>query len=237
MTDKKYELAKDHVITINGNTLYRIRALRSFADVKVGDLGGYVEHERNLSHAGYCWVRDNAMAYDLTRVTGNAQLCDSVKAFENSRIGGNAVMQGKSIVKGHATIKGVVIIKDKSIIDGCADLYGNVVIRRNSVVCGDTRLRGDCIIDNGYIPNGDAVVWFSNVGSERGTLTVYCGKTELLATRGCFVGTLDEFCTENATRPFSMNSKRFTREYELLVEMARLRLSKSQEDILRSAEK
>ena len=31
-------------------TLYRIKALKDFADVKAGDLGGYIEDYRNLSH-------------------------------------------------------------------------------------------------------------------------------------------------------------------------------------------
>ena len=36
--------------------LRRIKALRSFGDVKEGDLGGWIEKESNLSHEGNCWV-------------------------------------------------------------------------------------------------------------------------------------------------------------------------------------
>lgn len=111
-------------------------------------------------------------------------------------------------------------------------MYGNVVVRENSVIKGDTRLRGDCFFEDAYITGGDAVVWFSNVGSERGTLTVYCGKTELLATRGCFKGTLDEFYKRNVSRPMSRNSARLTQEYVLLVQMAKLRLEEAQAKIL-----
>ena len=235
--DKKYELLQDDTITVDGNTLYRIRALRDFGNVKAGEVGGYIEHERNLSHAGDCWLYGNSKAYDCARVNGGARLYDDAQASGSVLISTHAMMQGNSVAKGNAIIRGMVNIRGNSIIDGCAVLYDHVIVRGNSVVRGDTWLHGNCVIDNGYIPNGDAVVWFSNVGNDRGTLTVYCGKTELMATRGCFADTLDVFCIMNANRPFSMNSKRFTREYELLVEMARLRLSKSQEDILRSAEK
>ena len=56
----KYELAKDYSITIMGRTLHRIHALKSFGNVKKGDLGGWVESEENLSQEGECWI------YDLT---------------------------------------------------------------------------------------------------------------------------------------------------------------------------
>lgn len=54
--EKKYRLLKDDTIIVGGKTLYRIEALRDFADVKKGDKGGYVEEEEMLSHemiAGY----------------------------------------------------------------------------------------------------------------------------------------------------------------------------------------
>ena len=41
---QKYELLTTDSITTDGeNTLYRIKALKSFSDVKEGDLGGYIE--------------------------------------------------------------------------------------------------------------------------------------------------------------------------------------------------
>ncbi len=54
---KKYQLTneikqiKDR-ITKKITNLYRIKALKDFDDVKVGDLGGYIEKESNLSHDG-----------------------------------------------------------------------------------------------------------------------------------------------------------------------------------------
>ncbi|WP_412057954.1 hypothetical protein [Bartonella sp. DGB2] len=64
----KYRLLRDESITKNGHTLYRIQAMRDFANVKAGDLGGFVESEDNLSHEGDCWVGGNA------RVGGNAHI-------------------------------------------------------------------------------------------------------------------------------------------------------------------
>lgn len=58
---KKYELT-DATKVINGVTLHRIRALIDIPvhGVKAGDLGGWIEAERNLSQKGAAWVADEA---------------------------------------------------------------------------------------------------------------------------------------------------------------------------------
>ncbi|UNF53002.1 hypothetical protein MNL01_04770 [Bartonella krasnovii] len=56
---KKYELT-DETTEVGDHTLHRIRALRDFGNVQVGDLGGFIEYEGNLSHLGNCWVYDDA---------------------------------------------------------------------------------------------------------------------------------------------------------------------------------
>ncbi len=57
---KKFALTNETRV-FNNQTLYRIKALRDFADVKAGDLGGFIANESNLSHDGNCWVYDNAL--------------------------------------------------------------------------------------------------------------------------------------------------------------------------------
>lgn len=68
---KKYELT-DETIVSKGTTLHRIKALRAFGNVKVGDLGGYIEKEENLSHEG------NA------KVCGDAEVCGVAEVCSNS---------------------------------------------------------------------------------------------------------------------------------------------------------
>ena len=46
---KKYELLLDQSIDFFGVELFRIKALISFANVKIGDIGGYLQKENNLS--------------------------------------------------------------------------------------------------------------------------------------------------------------------------------------------
>ena len=65
--ERKYKLTDD-CIQYEGHKLYRIQSLRSFSNVKEGELGGYIESEDNLSHDGMCWV------YEEAKVFGNAKV-------------------------------------------------------------------------------------------------------------------------------------------------------------------
>ena len=57
---KKYELTDDTITKPNGDVLHRIKAVRDFGNVKIGDVGGYIEKEENLSHDGDAWVFGDA---------------------------------------------------------------------------------------------------------------------------------------------------------------------------------
>lgn len=48
---KKYKLTNE-TIEYGGKTLYRIEALIDFGNVKIGDHGGFIEKEENLSMYG-----------------------------------------------------------------------------------------------------------------------------------------------------------------------------------------
>ena len=67
----KFELIPSDTIEVDGVTLRRIRALRDIPEfnVKIGDLGGYLEKEANLSVQGTCWVSDKAQVSGGARVS------------------------------------------------------------------------------------------------------------------------------------------------------------------------
>ena len=80
---KKYELTSETKIVF-GHILYRIKALSSFGYVSAGDLGGFLESEKNLSQNGNAWVSGNA------RVYGSAEVSGSAEVYGNARVSGNA---------------------------------------------------------------------------------------------------------------------------------------------------
>ena len=69
--EKNFELTEEFIINNSGIKLYRIKALKNFSDVKKGDLGGYVQKERNLSQFGNAWVYGDAQVYGNAKVFGN----------------------------------------------------------------------------------------------------------------------------------------------------------------------
>ena len=78
---KKYELTEETIKINENQTLYRIKALRDFGDVKAGDLGGFVESEKNLSHEGDCWISNDAKVYDFARISGSARISGTAEVF------------------------------------------------------------------------------------------------------------------------------------------------------------
>jgi hypothetical protein len=95
----KYEMTDEKLPFASGGRfswLYRIRALIDIPShgVKVGDVGGWVESEDNLSHEGEAWIRDSA------RVYGSALIA------ENALVTGEAHVSGRAVVFGNAQIAG-----------------------------------------------------------------------------------------------------------------------------------
>lgn len=63
MSNKKYELIPTQLFSPEGKPLFQLRALRDFADIRLGDLGGLIEGEHNLPHDGTAWVHADATLY------------------------------------------------------------------------------------------------------------------------------------------------------------------------------
>ena len=55
-----------------GHTLHRIVCVTAFGTIAVGDVGGWVESEKNLDQDGDAWVYGDAEVYGNARVYGNA---------------------------------------------------------------------------------------------------------------------------------------------------------------------
>ena len=87
---KKFELTTEFIINAFGKKLFRIKALVEFGNVKAGELGGYVEKEKNLSHNGNAWVCENAVVCENAWVCGNAWVRGNAVVCENAWVRGNA---------------------------------------------------------------------------------------------------------------------------------------------------
>ena len=106
---KKFELTTDRNEE-SGVTLYRIKALIDFGDVKAGDLGGYAEKEENLSQYGNAWVYGNARIYGNARVYGNALVSGNACVYGDACVYGNACIYGNAQVHGDACVYGNALV-------------------------------------------------------------------------------------------------------------------------------
>jgi hypothetical protein len=51
--------------------------------VKAGDIGGFIESEKNLSLTGDAWVYGNARVYGDAQVRGDARVYGNAQSWEN----------------------------------------------------------------------------------------------------------------------------------------------------------
>ena len=94
---RKYELTNE-TLEASGHTLYRIRALRDFGDVKAGDLGGFVDTDHVIAPYGDCWVTGDARVYDNTAISGNAKVSGNACIFRSIWLFGNCHVCGDAYI-------------------------------------------------------------------------------------------------------------------------------------------
>ena len=114
---KYYEFVPGDTITIApGRTLKRIRAVAEIAELGVtpGQLGGYIEHEKNLF--GDAWVYGGARVYGNAQVSGNAWVSGGARVFDGAQVSGNAQVYGDAQVSGDARVSGDAWVYDNGLI-------------------------------------------------------------------------------------------------------------------------
>ena len=202
---KKFELTTES-ITFLGRTLFRIKALISFGNVKAGELGGYIEKEGNLSHEGDAWVCDNARVYGDAWVCGDARVYGDAWVCDNAWVCGDARVYGDARVCGDARVYGDAWVCDYAWVCGDARVYGDARVCGNAWVCDNARVCG----------NAD-IATISGFGSEYRTTTFFRTKNNEIAVKcGCFYGTLAEF-REKVKETHGDN--RYAKEYLMIADL------------------
>jgi len=228
--EKKYEL-----IPSDKEGFYRIKALKDFNDVKKGDIGGYIEGEKNLSHDGNCWIYDNAIVCDSTQICGNAvvygnaqilnyaQVCDNAKVWDNAVIQDNAIVCDNAKVCGNAVIRDNARVFDNAVVHGNArvfdnaqvynnaKVFNNAVVWGNAVIQDNASVRGNAeVCGNAKISSGKDYIIFKNWWSS-GRFFTWTRSNNMWKV-GCFYGTGDELIAKAYE-----DGKVKGREYERIV--------------------
>ena len=130
----KYKLTDETITTNTGIVLHRIECVTAFSDVKVGEKGGWIEREENISQCDNCWV------------CGDAQVCGDAHVYGNARVYGNAFVYGNARVYGDALV------------------YGNALVCENVQVCGNAVIgnSNDYIVFKNNWSSGRYFTWTSS---------------------------------------------------------------------------
>ena len=222
---KHFELIETDFIHLSQTvTLKRIRATvdSPVFSIRAGDIGGYVQSLSNLE--GNAWVYGNA------RVYGNAQVYGDARVYGNAWIYGNAWVSGDAQASGDAQVYGDARVSGNAQVSGNAWIYGNAQVYGDARVSGNAQVSGNAWVSGNAQVSGNARVYAaglvftaSNVGTENGTLTVHNSKEDsILVTRGCFLGTVEEFFAASRTK----HDEQTQLEYLMLIEVATMRINK-----------
>ncbi len=240
---KKYELTGE-TKEIGGKILHRIRALIDIPAhaVKVGDLGGWIEAERNLSQKGAAWVTDSACVMDSARVTDSALVMGTACVTGKARVTGSARVTGKALVTDSAWVMGNALVMDSACVMDEAMMTGEARVTGKACVTGSARVTGAaCVMDSACVTGkarvtdsalvmGTALVTKSSdcitigaIGSRNDTTTFYRGADgKIYVSCGCFNGTIDDFAAK--VKAVHAGTKH-ERTYLLAIELAKAQIN------------
>ena len=164
--NKKYEILMDEKNTIEfeGRVLHRIRALKNFGLVEIGEIGGYVQTEDNLSQYGNCWIYDdakcmdnakctdnsvmywNSCMYDNSRMFNNSKMYDNTKMFDNSRMFNNSKMSDNTKMFDNAMMYGNSAMYNNSQMFNDSNMFNNTKMYDNSKMYGNSQMRDESMM-------------------------------------------------------------------------------------------
>jgi len=140
------------------------------------------------------------------------------QVYGDAWVSGNAQVYGDAQVSGDARVYGNARVSGNALVYGSARVYGSALVYGNARVYGDAQVSGSALV------SGNALIfWASKVGTSNGTLTVFNGTDGLLVTRGCFLGTIDEFLIKSEKE----HDEQTHIEYRLLIDVAYSRITRA----------
>ena len=208
-----FEFTGETKSTPTGVVLHRIRATKPLPrfDVRVGDVGGWIESESNLY--GGAWVSGNAWVYGNARVFGNARVSGNAQVFDGAWVFGEFVGFGDARVSGDAQV------------------FDDAWVFGNAWVSGDAQVSGNAWVSGGaWVTEIQHVLSVGPLGSESVTATAFRDTTGHLLHVGCWCGTVDELAAEVERRAKNWQcdeptAARWRAEYAALETLVRARIT------------
>lgn len=231
---KKYEILRENAQLLKqfgSITVYRIRALKDFADVKAGDLGGWIESEDNLGQEGDCWVYDDSIAMHHAKVRDNARIREQAIVANYAYVYDSATIEERGCVCGHAYVADRAIVRT-AVATEYGMVYEDACIRDGACIGGNTAVKGNAevahisifynsaeICGNMIIRSVKDYIYLSPFGKLNALFAVGPNNT-ILVKMGPFLGTLEEF-QEKSHRLSWLKQIANEKEIDAAIEMAK----------------
>ena len=154
-----FDLPQTYTFGEYQKTVYPIRALKNFADVKKDEIGGFVSGEDNLSQAGECWIYFGGIAMENARVEQNAKVKKGAVVSGSALVTGNSVLENNVHIRKNAEVYGAniknnVCVTGKAIVEEGAQIENNVFIDRLVRIGKNARVNNFTVF-SGWIDIGD----------------------------------------------------------------------------------
>lgn len=199
----KYKFTNE-TIKVGEVILHRIECVEAFADVKVGDKGGWIENENNLSQKDDAWVCGDAWVYGNAEVYGNARIYGEARVFEHARVYDDANVGDNAWIYGGAGVFGY------------AEVFEDAKVCGTAVVRGYARIRGNAKISY----TSDYIVFLNNFSSGRYFTWT---KSDDMWTVGCFHGTGEQLI-EKARHDSEEKAKCYALYVKLVEDLQKVKL-------------
>lgn len=112
-----------------------------YLTVQKTEEGGWIESYDNLSQAGDCWVKENAVVCGDAFVSGNAVVGGSAEIGDSARVTGDATIDGEAVVEGNCYVGGTAKVSGNAVLSERAMVLGKVF--GNAKVSGAARVLSD----------------------------------------------------------------------------------------------
>lgn len=191
MLNNKYELLPTET------SLYHLRALKDFGDVKEGQLGGLVSGEYNLGIWDDSWIDNTSCATNGSIVRNNAQVINGSILTDRPLIEDNAIVDG-SVLGSQVHLSGNAYVEDIRIDDASPHFSLNA-----------------------HVTSSDGWCLFRGFGSDDQITTAFRQKDNSIAiTCRYFRGSLLKFAEHVETE---YGDSQFGREYQKIIELIKIK--------------
>lgn len=148
----KYRLGEKHPT----ENLWRVVACRTleipfYGLIEKGHIGGWVESEFNLSHAGNCWIHHEAQVSGTASVYDDAQVYHKVQVSDDARVYDGACIWNEAQITGGASVYGKVHVADKARVSGGVRIDGRARISQQAHVSGGLITDRACVTGNARV--------------------------------------------------------------------------------------